>query len=240
MNPYFEWLDAYMDGSLSDEDRLAFEKAMSSDEKLKHAVDNYELLKKISASLIEEETRETLAAFSAELHKPAPVKKLNRWWMVAAAVLFVGLTSYWLISIANMGSDSEKIMADLYLKPPIAAHRGENADSSRLAKAIDLFDRNYLEEATPLFLQTAANDSLQNISNRYLAHIYLRTNRLQEADSLFATVEKNPTLQQEAIYHRMVIALLQHKKEDATALFNLMDKTLFSEVQVEKVEKWLR
>ena len=240
MNPYFEWLDACMDGSLSDEDRLAFEKAMASDEKLKHAVDNYKLLKKISASLVEEETRETLAAFSAELQKPAPVKKLNRWWLVAAAVLFVGLASYWLISIANMGSDSEKIMANLYLNPPIAAHRGENRDSSRLAKAIDLFDRNHLEEATPLFTQTAANDSLQNISNRYLAHIYLRTNRLLEADSLFATVEKNPPFQQEAIYHRMVIALLQHNKEDATALFNLMDKTQFSEVQVEKVEKWLR
>ena len=239
MNPYFEWLDAYMDGSLSDEDRLAFEKAMASDEKLKHAVDNYELLKKISASLIEEETRETLAAFSAELHKPAPVKKLNRWWMVAAAVLFVGLTSYWLISIANMGSDSEKIMADLYLKPPIAAHRGENADSSQLAKAIDLFDRNHLEEATPLFLQTAANDSLQNISNRYLAHIYLRTNRLQEADSLFATIENNPSFQQEAIYHRMVIALLLHDKEKAKRWYNQLDPASFSAKQLELVNKYL-
>lgn len=240
MNPYFEWLDAYMDGSLSDEDRLAFEKAMSSDEKLKHAVDNYELLKKISASLIEEETRETLAAFSAELHKPAPVKKLNRWWLVAAAVLFVGLASYWLISIANVDTDPEKIMADLYLKPPIAAHRGENADSSQLAKAIDLFDRNHLEEATPLLQQAPSNDSLQNISNRYLAHIYLRTNRLQEADSLFATVEKNPPFQQEAIYHRMVIALLQNKKEDATAFYNLMDKSQLSEVQLQKVERFLK
>ena len=240
MNPYFEWLDAYMDGSLSDEDRLVFEKAMSSDEKLKHAVANYELLKKISASLIEEETRETLAAFSAELHKPAPVKKLNRWWMVAAAVLFVGLASYWLISIANMGSDSEKIMADLYLKPTIAAHRGENADSSQLAKAIDLFDRNHLEEAKPLFLQTAANDSLQNISNRYLAHIYLRTIHLQEADSLFATIENNPSFQQEAIYHRMVIALLLSKNEDANIFYNLLDKSQLSEVQLQKVERYLR
>lgn len=240
MNPYFEWLDAYMDGSLSEDDRLAFEKAMASDEKLKHAVDNYELLKKISASFIEAETRETLAAFSAELHKPAPVKKLNRWWLVAAAVLFIGLASYWLIALNNMCTDPEKIMADLYLKPPIAAHRGENRDSSRLAKAIDLFDRNHLEEATPLLQQTVSNDSLQNISKRYLAHIYLRTNHLQEADSLFATVEKNPPFQQEAIYHRMVVALLLSKKEDANFFYNLLDKSQLSEVQLQKVERYLK
>jgi len=240
MNPYFEWLDAYMDGSLSEEDRLVFEKAMASDEKLKHVVDNYELLKKISASFIEAETRETLAAFSQELHKPAPVKKLNRWWLVAAAVLFIGLASYWLIALNNMGTDPEKIMADLYLKPPITAHRGENRDSSRLAKAIDLFDRNHLEEAAPLLQQTVSNDSLQNISNRYLAHIYLRTNRLLEADSLFSMIEKNPPFQQDAIYHRMVIALLQHKKEDANAFYNLMDKSQLSAVQLEKVERFLK
>ncbi|MBK8109580.1 MAG: hypothetical protein IPK46_04165 [Saprospiraceae bacterium] len=189
MISYFEWLDDYMDGSLSQEDRLAFEKAMVSDEKLKHAVDNYNLLKKISASLIEEETRENLSAISEEKHKPTPVRKLNRWWLVAAAVIFIGLSIYWLISLSNLGSDHDKIMADLYLKPPITAHRGASGDSSRLAKAIDLFDRNYLEEATTLLLPTAVNDSLQIISNRYLAHIYLRTNRLQEADSLFVLVE---------------------------------------------------
>jgi anti-sigma factor RsiW len=90
MISYFEWLDDYLDGSLSQEDRLAFEKAMVSDEKLKHAVDNYNLLKKISASLIEEETRENLSAISEEKHKPTPVRKLFRWWLVAGAVIFIG------------------------------------------------------------------------------------------------------------------------------------------------------
>ncbi|MBL0084043.1 MAG: hypothetical protein IPP37_17190 [Saprospiraceae bacterium] len=239
MISYFEWLDDYMDGSLSQEDRLAFEKAMVSDEKLKHAVDNYNLLKKISASLIEEETRENLRAISEEKHKPTPVRKLNRWWLVAAAAIFIGLSTYWLISLSNLGSDHDKIMADLYLKPPITAHRGASGDSSRLAKAIDLFDGNYLEEATTLLLPTAVNDSLQIISNRYLAHIYLRTNRLQEADSLFVLVESTASFQQEAIYHRMVIALLLHDKEKAKRRFAQLDPASFSAKQLELVNKYL-
>ncbi|MBK9687552.1 MAG: hypothetical protein IPO65_07200 [Saprospiraceae bacterium] len=60
MISYFDWLDDYMEGKLSPQQRLDFEQATEQDEKLRHAVENYPLLKQLSASLIEDETRQML------------------------------------------------------------------------------------------------------------------------------------------------------------------------------------
>ena len=39
MSLYFEWLDDYMEGKLTPQQRLDFEQAMKGDEKLRHAVE---------------------------------------------------------------------------------------------------------------------------------------------------------------------------------------------------------
>lgn len=238
MSLYFEWLDDYMEGKLSPQQRLDFEQAMKGDEKLRHAVENYPLLKQLSASLIEDETRQMLK--DLENKKSVTDNTRRLWWWLAAAV-FVGLVAYINKSIFfSTTPGNEQIMADDYIKPESQKIKGEATDTLTLTRAIDLFDRNHLTEALPLFQAPATNDSLQTLSNRYLAHIYLRTKKLTLADSLFTILENTSNYRNEALYNRMLIALLLHKKEEARNLFNLLDKSQFSEKQLKKVEGYLR
>lgn len=236
MNSNFEWLDDYMEGKLSPQQRLDFEQALKGDEKLRHAVENYPLMKQLSASLIEDETRQMLKEL--ENVKAVPDNTRRLWWWLAAAV-FVGLMAYISKSVL-FSSHDEQVLADLYQKPLPDAQRGGVIDTLTLTKAIDLFDRNHLAEALPFFQAPATNDSLQTLSNRYLAHIYLRTEKLTLADSLFRSLENASNYRNEALYNRMLIALLFHKKEEARRLFNLLDKSQFSEAQLKKVEGYLR
>lgn len=237
MSTYFDWLDDYMDNALSAEQHLEFEKAMLDDEKLRHAVENYPLLKQLSASLIEDETRQMLNELQNKKSSGSHTRSLWSW--LAAAVL-IGLLAYIGKSLFFTSPGKDQILVDLYIKPVSNPTRGGVKDSIDLKKAIDLFDRNYLTEALPLFKQPPVNDSLQTIAHRYLAHIYLRTDQLPLADSLFTTIQQAPSYRNEALYHRMVIALLQNKKEEANLLFNLLDKSQFSAAQLAKVEGYLR
>ena len=237
MNSYFEWLDDYMEDKLSPQQQLDFEAAMERDEKLKHAVENYPLLKKLSASLIEDETRQMLKDLDNKQAMPDNSRRL--WWWLAAAV-FVGLMAYIGNILLSASPDNKQLFADLYLKPQPKAERGGVSDTLTLTRAIDLFDRNHLDEAKPIFQSLAATDSLQLMANYYLAHIELRTQKLQQADSLFLGLQNDATYKNDALYHRMLIALLLHKKEDAIRHFNLLDKSQFSETQLKKVEGYLR
>lgn len=237
MNSYFDWLDDYMEDRLSPQQRLDFEAAMQGDEKLKHAVENYPLLKKLSASLIEDETRQMLKDLDNKQVMPDNSRRL--WWWLAAAV-FVGLMAYIGKAVLSPSPDNKKLFADLYLKPQPKAERGGVSDTLTLTMAIDLFDRNHLDEAKPLFLSLTATDSLQLMASYYLAHIELRTQKLQLADSLFLGLQNDATYKNDALYHRMFIALLLHKKEEARRLFMQLDKSQFSETQLKKVEEYLR
>lgn len=237
MNTYFDWLDDYMEGKLTPQQRLDFEQALKDDEKLRHAVENYTLLKQLSGSLIEDETRQMLK--DLENKKAVPNNTRRLWWWLAAAV-FVGLVAYIGRSVLFTTPNNEQLRADLYIKPQAEATRGAISDTLNLTRAIDLFDRNHLTEALPLLQVPATNDSLQTLSNRYLAHIYLRTEKLALADSLFSTLENTPRYHTEALYNRMLIALLLYKKEEARRIFKLLDKSQFSEAQLRKVEGYLR
>ncbi|MBP9196076.1 MAG: hypothetical protein KBF35_00320 [Saprospiraceae bacterium] len=237
MNTYFDWLDDYMEGKLSPQQRLDFEQATEQDEKLRHAVENYPLLKQLSASLIEDETRQMLKDLENKKAVPNNTRRLS-WWLAAA--VFVGLLAYMGKSVLFTTPNNEKLRADLYIKPQAEATRGAISDTLTLTKAIDLFDRNHLTEALPFFQAPAFNDSLQTLSNRYLAHIYLRTEKLTLADSLFTSLENASNYHTEALYNRMLIALLLHKKEEARRIFKLLDKSQFSESQLKKVEGYLR
>ena len=237
MSLYFEWLDDYMEDRLSPQQRLDFEEAMQADEKLKHAVENYPLLKKLSASLIEDETRQMLKDLDNKQVMPDNSRRL--WWWLAAAV-FVGLMAYIGKAVLSPSPDNKQLFADLYLKPQPKAERGGVSDTLTLTRAIDLFDRNHLDEAKPIFQSLATTDSLQLMANYYLAHIELRTQKLQQADSLFLGLQNDATYKNDALYHRMLIALLLHKKEEARRLFMLLDKSQFSETQLKKVEGYLR
>jgi len=237
MNSYFEWLDDYMEDKLSPQQQLDFEAAMERDEKLKHAVENYPLLKKLSASLIEDETRQMLKDLDNKQAMPDNSRRL--WWWLAAAV-FVGLMAYIGNILLSASPDNKQLFADLYLKPQPKAERGGVSDTLTLTRAIDLFDRNHLDEAKPIFQSLAATDSLQLMANYYLAHIELRTHKLLQADSLFTGLQNDATYKNDALYHRMIIALLLDKKEEARRLFNLLDKSQLSETQLKKVGGYLR
>lgn len=237
MNTYFDWLDDYMEGRLSPQQQLDFEQVLKDDEKLRHAVENYTLLKQLSGSLIEDETRQMLKDLENKKAVPNNTRRLS-WWLAAA--VFVGLVAYMGKSVLFTTPNNEQLRADLYIKPQAEATRGAISDTLNLTRAIDLFDRNYLTESLPLLQVPATNDSLQTLSNRYLAHIYLRTEKLALADSLFSTLENTPLYHTEALYNHMLIALLLHKKEEARRIFNLLDKSQFSEAQLKKVEGYLR
>ena len=60
MIDYFEYIDDYKAGKLSEQLKADFEAALSIDKKLKYAVDHYDNIKELAGGFIEDETRTIL------------------------------------------------------------------------------------------------------------------------------------------------------------------------------------
>lgn len=249
MTDYFEYIDDYKSGSLPAELQVAFEKELTLNPKLKHAVENYDLLKKISASLIEDETREHLQKLKLTSNNPnSSTQKSriislgsNRKW-IGIAASFLAIFASLFVIFSNQGKNSEEqYLAMQELPMPNDVRGMHDSTAIILDKAIDLFDDKQFDLAKPLFENNFQSDSLNSIAGFYLGHVYLKNKEYLQATTKFESLVNHRSYGFFAKYHLVICYLLQKDKVKANKYYNeIKNDRMLGEKQKKKFEKYLK
>lgn len=188
MQENLDIVDRYLEGSLSEQERTAFEEKLLHDNTLRQQVDDMKLMR---AGIIRASRRAALENLKALESTLPPVEKkgLTLWtniWLQAAAVLIIGLITYalWPTSV-----DEKELLAthfEVYPNVIMPTVRGEIPNDSTLnALAFRAYDQKQFEEAEQLFKRIDNKDA--NILF-YLGNCYIATNQPDKALSLFENV----------------------------------------------------
>lgn len=243
MVDYFDLIDDYMDDTLSPEDKSNFEAAMAVDTKLAHAVENYPLLKNLSASLIEDEVRQHIETLKdgkqdkKEVSKNMPFRK---YLTVAASVAVLLLSTYFINNyFAKINNDL--IVDNLYQRPYDKVSRGEEEELNRIDNAIDLFNKNDFEASKSLFSQKPENDSLSKVADFYLANIAFYTEDYTTSEKLFLSLASHQNYTQDAQLNLMTIYLITNQKDKGRILYmDLLKQNILSQSQKAFIENVLK
>ena len=255
MTDFFEYIDDYKSNLLSAEAKSAFETEMGKNEKLKHAVENFDLIKKISKSLIEDETREKINELKnktnysnpsnnsnkeKEESKVGSIKPFKKWLGIAAAFLCIIVSIFLLKN--NLSSASNEEILVLEERPISSGVRGENdGKSTLLDSGIDSFDLNKFDKAKLIFENDFQSDSLNQIATRYLAHIYFYKNDYSKAKNNFEALINHASYGVNAKYHLVLCYILLKDKPKAQKYFDeIKNKKEISEEKRKKLEQFLK
>ena len=92
MKDYFDYIDDYMSGVLTVDQKLKFEEALLSDSELKAAVDNYETGKKLSEGLLELDMLETITMLESKTNNsPKNKSTKNKYGWLLLLLISLGL-----------------------------------------------------------------------------------------------------------------------------------------------------
>lgn len=191
MQEYIEIADRYLEGNLSEEERVAFEERLLHDEDLREHLEEMKLLKVGIIHASRKVALQNLKALESTL-PPIERNRFTLWtnhWLQAAAVLLIGLVTYalWPESV-----DHDEIFISHFEAYPniiMPTVRGEvSSDSTLMAMAFRAYDQKQFEEAAILFNRIVDKDV--NILF-YLGNCYLATSHPEKALPLFEQVYNN-------------------------------------------------
>lgn len=248
MTDYFEYIDDYKSGSISVELREAFEKELGQNSKLRHAVENYDLLKKISASLIEDETREHIKLLkqtskqSNAIPKKSIIKNINTKRFIGIAASFFAIFMSLFVIFSNLSTASAEKALSMQQTPKVSVLRGTQISTpTKIDSAIILFEDERYDLAKPLFENNFQSDSLNSIASFYLGHIYLKNKEFFKASTKFESVENHRSYGFKAKYHLVICYILQKDKAKAKNYYDqIKDNRLLSEDDRKDFEKMLK
>ncbi len=210
-------VDRYLEGNLSEQERIAFEERLLHDETLQQQVAEMKLMR----AGIRQASRHAALQKLKALEETLPAvnsSRLNLWsgtWLQVAAVLLIGFLTYifWPFSV-----DEQELFATHFEAYPniiMPTVRGEVANDSTLkALAFRAYDQKQYEEAALLFNRMESKDA--NILF-YLSNCYLALNQPTKALPLLESVLNNYDVFDEQAEWYLAICLLKlEERERAT------------------------
>jgi hypothetical protein len=243
MTDYFDLIDDYMDNKLSPEGKSSFEAAMAADTKLAHAVENYPLIKKLSASLIEDEVRQEIERLEGSKQREKKVRKtIPMWKYLAAAASIAGvIVSAYFINKDFGNISNDLIIENLYQRPASQGTRGIEEDMNRIDSAILHFEKNDFEGAKALFTPRPSSDSLAKVVDYYLANIAFNTKDYASSESLFVSLVSHQKYGQLAQVNLMTIYFITAQKDKGRVVYNdLLKQDVLSKSQKALIERVLK
>lgn len=118
MEDYFDYIDDYMDGSLSSDNRIRFEKELEANPSLRLAINNYHDAKKLSEGLLELDMMGTLSRHK-ELSNQSSIQlghsKKRRLLLGIILLISIGLASWWFRK-QTLEKNKKQILAT-YIRP---------------------------------------------------------------------------------------------------------------------------
>jgi tetratricopeptide (TPR) repeat protein len=240
MNNYYNHIEDYLSGLLNATDRAEFENQMKSDLSLAEAVKDFELAKKIAASLIEDETRQQLS----KLKKQYRPNKFLKVIAVISALMLIGLIYYYTNNKkAEPVMEETQIFASLYEPPASQASRSDVELATTKDSAIFFFDKGDLNASLELFKLIEKHDTSDPTTIKYLGHIYLKQSEFKQSERYFNKLHESGSLiqQHEAEYNLIIINLIAKNYSEAKKYYySLKPHHIVSESKMEMIGRYLK
>lgn len=195
MMDYYEHIEDYINGNLSEDDMAAFKEQLDQDDELAQAVENFRVVDEALGILVEDDIRGFIAALEheedvtpSEPIKKTPGYKSYLFWLlfVSSIALFAYLyKSYYKI---NEGSRNDMLFATYYsdyLSPEVRGDSNQAPTLNLCNQGHKLMQEEKLEAAKAVFLESlqVENDCTDK-SQWYLTLIYLKEGDQAAVDSL--------------------------------------------------------
>lgn len=202
---YYEYIDDYVSGKLSESLKIEFEKAMSIDASLKYAVENYDDAKSISEGLLEIDIMDTISNIKSEkkhnanqegkVSKPSnSIFTLRRMMAAASIIGLISIATWWLNNNENLKQELWNNSYSSIVDPDAVKSGDDIANKDPLATVKHYYARNYNEEcieAVEQLLALSTNSDTLSLAYLYLGDTYLKRsyhqnmNQWEEAISAF-------------------------------------------------------
>lgn len=202
---YYEYIDDYISGKLSDELRKEFESAMKSDSSLRLAVDNYDDAKSISEGLLEIDMMATINKLKAEKGQDKTIEEnfsksnasiftIRRLMAAASVIGLIAIATWWFNGNSNLQKELWNKSYSAILDPD-AVKSGDGVEGKDpLATVKHYYARNYNEEcieSAKRLISVTTNADTLSLGYLYLGDTYMKrsyhqgVNEWKEAISAF-------------------------------------------------------
>lgn len=201
MDPY-DHIEEYINGQLSEQDRIVFEELMAKDDALKNAVEHHDVAMNIVSSLIEDEVRGVLSeeGSSSSSSRKTIVRKISnstKWSIAASFIIMMSIGLYF----TNKNIESNQFAARYqetkkFLQlPENSTTRGEVSIGNKLEEGVNLFELRQWEESKIVFSSLLGDNQYNNDTIQfYLGHIHYRLQDFDKAVYHFKNISTNSEL----------------------------------------------
>jgi tetratricopeptide (TPR) repeat protein len=227
----YEIISQYVDGQLTGEALLAFEKEMQANAELANEVALYKTINEELAQQVNNEKEEqaltnNLKGLSEKHFKKeqAKVKGINRWWYAAAAAAAI------IIIVVRPFSpepfNNEKLFA-YYMKDAErlpAVQRGNN-DDTLLLKAANFYNNKDYPNALPLLQNILTRKPDETELHLAAGICYLQTGQYDSASKVFDQIAGGSTVfNTQATWYKALVFLKQNKIDECYHLLATLSK----------------
>lgn len=218
------YIDAYLLGQLSPEERKAFEEAMNQHETLRQQVDEHRLL----IEGIEQAGNERVKARFQQLERSKPYRRNIRFRMAVAASLIVLVVAGIFLFNALNRTDAQQIFASHFDPYPVIEQgtiRGTN-DGSELVQGLQAYEQGQYATAIDLLVPFQSANPHQTIVQFYLGLSYLANNQAERAVVVLRPLADNSdfALSEQATWYLGLAYLKTGATAKSTAIFDQLQK----------------
>ena len=212
----------YLDGELSGESLLTFEKELQENPELAHEAMLYRAIEndRTSQSKNREEKERlasTLQGLNASYFKTAPAKtvSLKRWWYAAASVAAAVIVIFVFRPFSGESFNSDKLFA-YYSKEIVSLSEGQRGVNDTLAvKAASLYNKKDYSQALPLLQKTLSAKPDDTELMLATGVCYMQTAKTDSAIKIFDKIADGSTVyKNQAIWYKALVLLKQNKLEE--------------------------
>jgi hypothetical protein len=227
-------IDEYLAGTLSQENAKAFKERLQTDAKFKDEFDQIKLIiagikyaGKIKTLNKIKQIENTLPEINIG-HKQQVSLKLNRWYLVAAAILFM-ILSMWFLIPRKAQKYTTIALYESYFEPyPNVAYpvtRYEEQNLTLIQKAFVEYDKKNYSEAIRLF-KCSPDYAKNQTTVFYLAVASLANNDSKQATQLLLSLlQQNPVLNDKVQWYLGMCYLKENNIDSAITFFKDLSET---------------
>ena len=223
----YEIINQYLEGELSGEALLAFEKEMKANPVLAEEVTLYKKInEEMHLQAQQDKEEQALTGNLKKLNeqyfkKPAgKVRSINRWWYAGVAAAAAAVLFFVIRPFSGSSFNNEKLYT-YYIKNVETLPGGErgNPDDSLLVKAADLYNQKDYAKALPLLRDILTRKPDETQVKLASGFSYLQTGHFDSASGVFDEIASGTTVfKNEAVWYKALAALKQNKLDECYRL----------------------
>jgi tetratricopeptide (TPR) repeat protein len=241
MSETLTYIDGYFSGSLTADERLAFEKRCEQDESFAEEVAFYVASRDALKNELQLQKKEEFAELYRQLvpaqKQVSIIRKLGPYITAAAACLVLFFA--WMVFLKP--SDPQKLASEYVEENFSTLGITMGAAKDSLQTGITAYNEKNYPQAEKIFRALAQNPEVAPDAIKYLGIVYLNTHRYDEAIVQFDTLSKYEALfANPALFYKAIVLMKRSAPGDREAAKDLLEEVVEKDLSGSKeAREWL-